>query len=54
MGLFSLLPVSAALHHVGNAALSFVLRESRTACFDAADVPDENAAESLTFRNEIA
>ncbi len=36
------------------AALSFVEGESGHACFNAADVPDENAAESLTFRNEIA
>ncbi len=36
-----------------NAALSFVEGESRSACFDAADVSNENAAELLTFRNEI-
>ncbi len=47
MGLFTFLPVSAA-------ALSFVEGQSRSACFDAADVPNENAAELLTFRNEIA
>ncbi len=37
-----------------NAPLSFVEGKRRSTCLDAADVPDENAAEALTFRNEIA
>ena len=36
-----------------NAALSFVEGQSGNACFDAADFPNDNAAESMSLGSEI-